>query len=69
MSAGGDFASDIPADVLAKHIPEIKLHRAWNEYRADCSCGRVGSYVTTKALAARDHAAHVRASTEEGAGE
>lgn len=45
--------SDVPAEVLAQHVPEIKLHRAWREYRADCSCGRVGSYVATKSQAAQ----------------
>jgi hypothetical protein len=49
------------------HMAEIKLHRAWNEYRADCSCGHVGSYVATAkaAKAAKaDHARHVAATRE-----
>lgn len=46
------------------HMAEIKLHRAWNEYRADCSCGHVGSYVATAKAAKADHARHVEATRE-----
>jgi len=44
------------------HMAEIKLHRAWNEYRADCSCGHVGSYVRTAAEAKADHRRHAQES-------
>ncbi len=48
------------------HVAEIKLHRAWNEYRADCSCGRVGSYVRTAAEAKVDHRRHAQESESDG---
>lgn len=51
--------SQLDRDVEAEHVATITLHRAWNEYRADCSCGRIGSYVGSRAAAEYDHAAHV----------
>lgn len=45
------------------HVASIKLgewHGAGFQQRADCSCGRVGSWVESRDAARRDHSRHVR---------
>lgn len=43
-----------------QHIVTVKLHRAWNEYRADCSCGHTGSYFPRREHAVREGEIHAR---------
>lgn len=40
------------------HLVEVKLHRGWNEFRADCACGWTGSYFARWDQAYREGGTH-----------
>lgn len=38
--------------------PTVKFQRGWSEWRGECACGWVGSYLKERGAALREAAAH-----------
>lgn len=49
------------------HVAEIRFFAAWNQWRANCSCGQTLSYVESREAAQAEHEQHERQALDAGA--